>query len=642
MNSRTLVLRQLKKNVQNYSLYVFALIFSVALYFSFVTLQFDPSMDEAEGTLKGAAAIRAASVLLIGIVTVFLFYANMIFIKRRGKEIGLYQLVGMTKNMVFRNITFENSLLYFSSLGMGIFIGFSSSKLILMILFKVTGVEGISRLQFSSEAFLQTLIVFTGIFLFISFVNYVFIKRQSILSLFRVRSLTEERVKKIRWWEMLIGILGILLILAGYYVSSQLFSSDIGSLNELSLKMVFILACVIVGTYFFFKGSVTFLFNLLRKSKGGYLTVTDVVSLSSIMFKMKSNALLLTVVTTVSALSLGFLSLSYISYYSAEKTAELLVPDDFALYHEDQAEEFIEKLSKEAITFAERRVPVWQVRVDMSSIVEHDMKEVMLEFEDTTLAVVSDESIADIDVKDSEVIFSGFSDMMETLISFKSSGTVTMLGEAGNLSLEFQGFRDEKIVPVYYTGGGLPTVIVDEKVFRSLEPEMKELYIGINITDAKDVAAAHDVFKRLEQPEDDIPSESQLEVLQSQKQNMGFLMFIVGFLGLTFLVTSGCILYFKQMDEGETERGSYTILRKLGFTERDLVKGIRIKQLFSFGIPLMIGLSHSYFAVKSGWFFFGSELWAPLFIVMGVYTVLYSLFGILSVRYYKNVIREAL
>ena len=119
-------------------------------------------------------------------------------------------------------------------------------------------------------------------------------------------------------------------------------------------------------------------------------------------------------------------------------------------------------------------------------------------------------------------------------------------------------------------------------------------------------------------------------------------MFIVGFLGLTFLITSGCILYFKQMDESEDEKPSYTILRKLGFTQDDLLKGIQIKQIFNFGIPLVVGLIHSYFAVQSGWFLFGAELWTPMMIVMVLYTVLYSIFGILSVLHYKKVIRKAL
>lgn len=161
--------------------------------------------------------------------------------------------------------------------------------------------------------------------------NYSFIKRQSILSLFRVTSTTEGNVKKLSIFEMIIGIAGIGLILLGYSISSRLFSGDLTSMTELSIAMITILASVIIGTYLFYKGSVSFIFHLIRKKKNGYLNIKEVLSLSSIMFRMKSNAVLLTVITTVSALALGLLSLSYISFYSAEKSAKLYVPSDFIL-----------------------------------------------------------------------------------------------------------------------------------------------------------------------------------------------------------------------------------------------------------------------------------------------------------------------
>ncbi|MBJ8193244.1 bacitracin ABC transporter permease, partial [Bacillus cereus] len=89
---------------------------------------------------------------------------------------------------------------------------------------------------------------------------------------------------------------------------------DFTSMNELFMAMVFILGTVIIGTLLFYKGSIRFISNIIRKSKGGYLNINEVLSLSSIMFRMKSNALLLTIITTVSALAIGLLSLSYIAY----------------------------------------------------------------------------------------------------------------------------------------------------------------------------------------------------------------------------------------------------------------------------------------------------------------------------------------
>lgn len=233
MSINQLILRNLKKNLKNYYLYVFALIFSASLYFAFVTLQYDPALDKAEGTVKGAASIKAASILLVAIVSIFLLYANSIFIKRRSKEIGLFQLIGMTKNRIFRILSVENLILYFCSVFLGIFVGFAASKLIIMILFKIMGVQAIATLTFSFQPLVQTLIVFSAIYLLIMLMNYAFIKRQTILSLFRVTSMTEGKVKKVSMFEMIIGIFGIMLIIAGYVVSSKLFDGAFTQMTEL-------------------------------------------------------------------------------------------------------------------------------------------------------------------------------------------------------------------------------------------------------------------------------------------------------------------------------------------------------------------------------------------------------------------------
>ena len=122
----------------------------------------------------------------------------------------------------------------------------------------------------------------------------------------------------------------------------------------------------------------------------------------------------------------------------------------------------------------------------------------------------------------------------------------------------------------------------------------------------------------------------------------GVTIFTTAFLGLAFLLATGSILYFKQMSEAEEEREAYTILRKIGFTQQEILRGIYAKQAFNFGVPLLIGLLHSYFAVKSGWFLFGTELVVPLVVTMGLYIVMYIAFAALAVNYYKKVIRESL
>ncbi|MCP3745475.1 ABC transporter permease [Paenibacillus sp. FSL M7-0802] len=646
MNINLLILKNLKKNLKNYYLYVFALIFSVALYFAFVTLQYDPSMDEVKGSVKGAASIRAASVLLVAIVCIFLLYANNIFIKRRSKEIGLFQLIGMTKNKIFRILSAENLILYFSSLFIGIGVGFSFSKLVIMILFKTTGVEAIATLYFSNQALTQTLIVFGIIYLLIMLMNYSFIKRQSILSLFRVTSTTEGKIKKISIYEMIIGIIGVSFIALGYYVSSKLFGGDFTSMNELFIAMVFILGSVIIGTLLFYKGSIRFISNIIRKSKGGYLNINEVLSLSSIMFRMKSNALLLTIITTVSALAIGLLSLSYIAYYSADQAAEDNVPSHFAMTNVLDAEKFKTLLQEHDIKYREKKIEVIQVSVNTAQIMDTPLEGLNIGANSMTLPVISDQSVKGTDVSPGQTILTGYNDLLQKFMSLKNSGPLDLKGNKEVIHQQYVGLKKEYVIPYYFTAGGLPTVIVDETIFERLKkdanPEIQKkssLYIGIDMINAEQIKEADRLFAAANFNDQQT---SRLEMSSNQKRNMGVIMFVVGFLGLTFLITSGCILYFKQMDESEDEKANYTVLRKLGFTQSDLLRGIKIKQLFNFGIPLVIGLSHSYFAVQSGWFLFGTEIWMPMIIVMVLYTALYSIFGILSILYYKKVIKSAL
>ena len=647
MNVKTLIWRSLKKNIRNYYLYVFALIFSVALYFSFVTLQYDPAMDSAKGSIKGGAAIQVASVLLIGIVLIFLLYANAIFIKRRSKEIALFQLIGMTKSRIFRILNIENALLYYSSLVAGILVGFTLSKLIMLILFKLTGVTDIATLRFSEEALIQTFIIFSIAYLFIMSANYLYIKKQTILSLFKVISSTEVKVKKISNIEIMIGILGLFLVGSGYYISTKLFGEEFATTNELLAAMGYILLAVIIGTFLFYKGSVTFTLNLIRKQKDGYLTVNDVLSLSSIMFRMKSNALLLTIITIVSALAIGLLSLSYIAFYSVEKTAKNNVPANFSFTNQKDANQFTTILQDNGITFEEKKIDVIQARINLEQIIETNLDILDYQPDSMPMPVISDKASGTVDLSANEAYFTGYSDILKRMIDFKDEGTIQLVGNNLKIDQQFKGLKKDYLISWNYTNGGIPTVIVDESTFKKLKDDIDpavsgaySLYIGIDITDSDQLSEANRLFNQIVTEENS--HESRLNMSQDNKQTMGLAMFIVGFLGLTFLITSGCILYFKQMGESEDEKVYFSILRKLGFTQQDLLNGIKRKQLFNFGIPLLLGLCHSYFAVQSGWFLFGTEIWTPMLAVMVLYTVLYSIFGILSVSYYKKIINESL
>lgn len=645
MSKTKLIFKNIKNNRKFYYLYVFTLTFSVALYFTFVTLSYDPALERIKESVKVGAGIQSGSVLLIVIVAFFIVYANAIFMKRRSKEIGLLQLIGMTKRDVFRLLSIENIILYFGSLLLGSFLGFSVSKLMMMILFALIGIEGVASLHFSQEALLQTFVVFAAIYLLIMVRNAAFMKRQTILALFQTASTSEDRVKKVRVFEMILGIIGFSLIVFGYVLSAKLFSGMFTTMIDLSVAMMTILAAVIVGTYLVYRGFVSFVADLIRKKKAGFLAIHDVLSLSALMFRMKTNALLLTIITTVSALAIGLLSLSYIAYYSAEKSAKTSVPNHFVFYDPLDAKTFTDALTTHKIDYRSVEIDVIQAHVDVQQIVETSLEDLRVDLNAMQLPVISDRAF-DFDVANHSAMLTNYHHALRTFFSFRSEGEIVLKGKEQRYPLTYAGMIDEPLLPLYLTSGGLPTVVIDDQLFQRLRSEKDEAiqreltsFIGIDIEDEQLLKLANDIFLTISFEK---TPHSQYEMIERQKASMGLAMFVVGFLGLTFLVTSGCILYLKQIDESELEKPNYTILRKLGFAEFDLLKGIQLKQLFNFAIPLIFGLSHSYFAVRSGWFFFGTEMWTPMLIVMGLYTALYSLFGFLSLLYDKKVMKEAL
>ena len=91
-----------------------------------------------------------------------------------------------------------------------------------------------------------------------------------------------------------------------------------------------------------------------------------------------------------------------------------------------------------------------------------------------------------------ETIFSGYSDMMETFISFKDSGRIELIGKQENIPLTFLGLQKDHILSYQFTAGGLPTVIVDDTVFNRLKNDIDPTlqnefshFIGIDINERR-------------------------------------------------------------------------------------------------------------------------------------------------------------
>lgn len=643
MSFNQIVIKNLRRSIQHYSMYVFSITMSVMLFFGFVTLKYSDDLKGLQSGVKPDAGIKIGITLLTVIIVIFLLYANQLFIKRRSREMGLYQLIGMTKREVFKIFALENLVLFALTVISGTILGFFSSKILLMILYKIIGVNQEAHLDFSIQALLQTVILMIVIYIIISIQNYIFIKRKTILTLMNEHHATDTKIKKIKLYELIFGAIGIIMIISGYYLSSVLFDNSKGMI-DLYTRMLTILFLTIVGAYLLFRCSISLIFNTIRKYKRGMLTVTDVVSTSSIMHKMKTNALSLTIIAIVSALAVGLLSLSYISYYNAAETARDTSPDDYIFIKEDKAKQFKEELKNAGIPYKVHDFHVTFYKLDDSKVFKarNDM-EGQQSNSPTVVAKASD--FKDINLKNDEVAIVGYSDMLDKVVTVDDKEPIVYKVNNETKKLKVKSINNDKYLASIVSFNSPVNVVSDDTFNEMKKNEAKnDSYnnqYGINLKNKQDIKKAESIFAKVAKDENG-GALSYNEIYENSKSTLGLMLFVLGFLGIAFLLSTGCIIYIKQIDETEDETSNYKILRKLGYTSRDMSRGIALKISFNFALPLIIGLCHGYFAAKSGWFFMGESFYTPVLIVMSLYSLIYVLFGVLAYIHSKRVIQRAL
>lgn len=637
----SLIIKNFLRNIKNYALYIFALVFSVSLFFSLVLLALDDATSAEISSNAGLSSLfMVGSVVIFIIISLFVMFANMIFIKRRHKELALYQLIGMDRLRVFRILALENFMIYFGSLVCGILLGFFISRLLLLLLLRIMRVDMLVNMSFSFTAVWITAAVFIVIFTILMIQNYIFLRSSSLIRLLKLNKTSETAGKPVGVGTIVMGIIGLVMVGYGYYMSGTLFESLMENPVMLPVNMMIILFLTIVGTYITFKYSITFILNLIRRAKNGHVNVNDVLSITSVMFKMRSNAFLLTVITVITAISITAMSLSYISYYSTDKMLNSTDPYEYAVYSEEGLNFYEELLNDEGIEI--ERIEKSFIHFGLEAENEGSEDSSL----QNSLVVASEDEFEGFDVGKNESYVTGHLAIQDMFSEYEAGDQMTFTDEKDfRRTVEVVDVDDQAVIPsnVSY---GLPVVIVDDAVYQNLydnqpdsnsEDDMPTDMYAFNI--AGDDSS--EIFELMDD-ENNPPFSSKLQSYEEMVKMTGLMTFIIGFLGFAFLLTSGCILYFKQIDECENEKGSYGVLRRLGFREGEILRGLSLKMVITFGIPLIIGLLHTYFAVQSGWFIFGIEMWTPMLIVVGAYTMLYSIFAVISLGYYKKVVRASI
>ncbi|MCE5148781.1 ABC transporter permease [Staphylococcus simulans] len=632
MTFRHIVLKNLRQNIRHYGLYLFSLIMSISLYFSFVTLKYTETINNSESSKLIQKGASLGSVVLFIIIIIFLMYVNQLFIKQRDKELGLYQLIGLTKANVVRMSMLEQFAIFVVTGLVGIVVGLVGSRILLLIVTKLMQMNETVHLHFSLKAVGATALMLVIAYILVIVQNAIFIKRRSILGLMQTRRTADVKSNKITVLEAISGIVGLAMIISGYVMAV-----DTKLLANMAIPFL-ILFLTIVGAYLFFRSTVSLLFKTLKKRKKGQVSINDVIFTSSIMHRMKKNALSLTIIAVISAITVTVLCFSAIQMKMEKVQLNTFSPYDVTLQSKHDVDLYEKALKKHHIDYDLNYKELLMVQSQKNNLFKKNVGyEIGIRV--TSEKYVENAGLSDHTAKLSHPFGTGM-----LLKPITNDSYVAFQDKQGQqlFRVKVQDTElDTRFSLLTLRGGVL--VIVNDEDYRLLKEkgqidkdDLSPQY-GFTITDKSQMKEASKALDEV-----DPGYETKEEIAKDNRENNGMFLFISSFLGIAFLIAAGCIIYIKQMDETTDEIGNFKILRKLGYTQNDMRHGLKLKIMFNFGLPLIVGLAHAYFASWAFLNLMGSDDHSPVFIVMGVYTLIYASFAIIAYIHTKRTIKQSI
>jgi putative ABC transport system permease protein len=121
---------------------------------------------------------------------------------------------------------------------------------------------------------------------------------------------------------------------------------------------------------------------------------------------------------------------------------------------------------------------------------------------------------------------------------------------------------------------------------------------------------------------------------------MGLMIFIGAFLGLIFLTATGSVIFFKQLSEANDDKIRYKVLKNIGVNKKEIKMSIAKQMLFVFLLPLLVGAAHSCVAITLLGKILGSNLMVPIFVTIGIYSVIYLVYYFITVNACSRIINS--
>ena len=616
----SLARKNIQRNLSNYFLYIASMVFSIVIYFTFVTLKYNDDLSalkQSSQQIKGL--MSASSVVLLFFIVIFMAYSNSFFMKKRKKEVALYSLLGVRKQKIGLMLFFENLVIGLVSLVLGIVLGFFMSQGLLMILVRLMGYEIVGSLTFSVEALVNTAVIFTILFLFTSLQGYRVIYQFKLIDLFHA----EKQGEQIPRASLVAAVLGTALIAFGYYTAaSDMFTSEIWRFFTVLGTPLMVIGVTIVGTYLLFHSVSVFVLTALKRATSWSWKGLNLIGVSQLLYRIRANAKSLSIIAILSATTITAGGGVFGMYYNAEATVRQMLPNTF-MWKGDPVE-----FSQKDVIYHES-LSVKNLRVDNE-----------FSFFEYTLLKESDYNrLAKLQGKDQNLhIAGGSAVLLDAAYDERFSHDFT--GEDFKLK-NGDSFHVEKMYTesvLNFIPAGTVLVVNDQEFATTNAEEVQMQAIGLD-NDLKQQAVSQDIVKQLSTEQ----QESFSSVPQSYEDSIatvGALLFVGSFLGLVFLAATGSIIYFKILTEAEEDQAKYAILNKIGVNSKQILKTVAGQVAVIFSAPLIVGIVHSAFALLAFSQLFGMNITKPVILWMIAYSAIYFIYYIFTVRSFYKIVRQ--
>lgn len=628
MNSKIygkLAVTNLKNNGKSYVPYILASAFSVMMYYIMDNLYRNRSLVEKGSPL--AIMLSYADVVLLIFSVIFLFYINSFLIKRRKKELGIYNILGMGKGHLAKMLFIESVITTAASVIGGILAGILFGKLVYLVLLKILHLKRDIVYMISPVSIGITAAIFSSIFFVIFLYNLVQMKLSNPIELLRGGN-TGEREPKTKW---LMTIIGIACLAGGYYISLTT-KEPLQALGQFFIAVLL----VVVGTYaLFMAGSIAFL-KMLRNRKSYYYKTRHFTAVSGMIYRMKQNAVGLANICILSTMVLVMVSMTVSLYGGLNDVIVTRFPYEAQITssginqkEEGQIEEIIENMTKKNHT-----VPTSQIRFHIgrfTTVYNNKTKKFDMmaagdyansNTADLVMIPLSDYNQTEgknVNLKENEVLLYHRNDNR----SHKKSDTDTQKDkkaiQLNNRSYKVVDELDRLAIAKADTTSfidGWYVVVKDSSIVTSylkdiyensnIYDELKEYYgkiqysysFNLNGSRANRAKTAKSIQKQLQKKITNCSVESRELSRESFYELYGGFLFIGIFLGIIFLMATTLIIYYKQISEGYDDRERYQIMQKVGMSKKEVRQSIRSQVLLVFFLPLIMAVIHLAFAFK--------------------------------------------